>query len=143
MKVYLDTSAIVKRYLEEQGSDVVDEFFERAYGEEVVLVASQWNIGETAVVFDKYEQRNIISDAYEIFKIFQNELYLLTRMGFFKIIPASADIIAESIPIIFKHHIYIADALQITTCKKEKCNLFLTFDEKLKSIAKLEDVNTS
>ncbi len=140
MKVYLDTSALVKRYLEEQGSDIVDSLFERAYKEEIALVASQWNIGESVVVFDKYRQRGIISDALEIFKILQKELYVLSRLGSFKIVPVSADIIVESLPIIFRHHIYIADAVQIVTCRKEKCDFFLTFDKKLESIAKLENI---
>ena len=101
-------------------------------------MVSQWNIGEAAVVFDKYKQRKIIKDAYKSLKLLYRELYVLSKLGFFRVLPVSSEIITKSIPIILKHHIYLADAIQIATCKKEKCEIFLTFDKKLENIAKAE-----
>jgi len=54
---YLDTSALVKRYVSGLGSDVVDEIFSNAYRGLNVLAFSYWNIAEAAVVFDKYGRR--------------------------------------------------------------------------------------
>ncbi|MGC9149373.1 MAG: type II toxin-antitoxin system VapC family toxin, partial [Sulfolobales archaeon] len=53
---YLDTSAIVKRYVAEPGSEVVDEVFRDAYRGSAVISFSSWNIAEAAVVFDKYSR---------------------------------------------------------------------------------------
>ncbi|HID42192.1 MAG TPA: PIN domain-containing protein [Archaeoglobaceae archaeon] len=50
------------------------------------------------------------------------------------------NLIAESIPLIFNYHIYVADAIQICSCKQEKCNLFVTFDKKLREIAMDEGI---
>ncbi len=133
MKVYLDTSAIVKRYVEEKGTDVVDNYFERSYKNDVVLVFSHFNVGECAVVFDKYERKGLI-DAKETFKTMINELYVLAKLGNLILVPVSYDIIKASIEYVFKFHIYIADAIQLASFKKENCDEFLTFDERLKRI---------
>ncbi len=77
-KVYLDTSALVKRYLEEEGSEKVDSLFNESYDKSVVLVISQWNIGEAAVVFDKYQNRKVIRDARQPFQSLYNEASLLS-----------------------------------------------------------------
>lgn len=134
--MYLDTSALVKRYVEEDGSDRIDSLFEGAYREDVVLFTSQWNIAEAAVVFDKYGRKGGI-DAQKTLKLFFSELELMVRMGFFKIVPVTG-LIAESIPVILSHHIYVADAIQIVSCRKEGCDLFVTFDRKLSKVAKSE-----
>ncbi len=54
---YLDTSALVKRYVSEVGNDVIDELFSNTYRGISILSFSYWNIAEAAVVFDKYERR--------------------------------------------------------------------------------------
>ena len=135
MKVYLDTSALVKRYVEEDGTEIVDELFDKAYKNEVILVTSQFNIGEAAVVFDKYE-RKININAKEVFKTMINELYVLAKLGNFTLVPISYDIISDAINLIFEHHIYVADAIQLASFKYEKCREFITFDKKLLEIYK-------
>ncbi|RLI70082.1 VapC toxin family PIN domain ribonuclease [Archaeoglobales archaeon] len=138
-KVYLDTSALVKRYVEEENSEKIDFLFDKAYKEEITLVTSQWNVAEAAVVFDKYQRRGIL-DAMETLKLLQNEMEMIVRMGLFKIVPVSG-IIAESIPLMLKHHIYVADAIQILTCRQEKCDLFVTFDKKLSEVVRAENIS--
>jgi len=131
MKIYLDTSAIVKRYVEEEGTDVVDNYFEKSYKDDVILVLSQFNVGECAVVFDKYERKGLI-DARETFKTMINELYVLAKLGNLILVPVSYSIVKTSIEYVFRFHIYIVDAIQLASFEKENCEEFLTFDEKLK-----------
>ncbi len=133
MKIYLDTSAIIKRYVEEEGTNEVDKYFEKSYKNDIVLVFSHFNIGECAVVFDKYERKGMIN-AKETFKTMINELYVLAKLGNLILVPVSYDIIKTSVEYIFKFHIYIADAIQLASFKKENCDKFLTFDEKLKKV---------
>jgi len=52
MVAYLDSSAIVKRYVLEPGSDVVAEVYEGALDGELILSFSAWNIGEVLGVLD-------------------------------------------------------------------------------------------
>lgn len=55
--VYLDSSAIVKRYVLEDGTDVVQEAYTKALQGETKLSFSVWNIGEALGVLDTYQRR--------------------------------------------------------------------------------------
>lgn len=55
--IYLDTSALIKRYVKEADSDVVDGLFEAAYRGEVAVSTSVFNIGEAATAADKKARR--------------------------------------------------------------------------------------
>ncbi|MBD3159623.1 MAG: PIN domain-containing protein [Candidatus Lokiarchaeota archaeon] len=139
--VYLDTSALVKRFLEEEGTQIVDSLFDRCYDEELRLVLSQFNLGEAAVVFNKYENRDIIPHAEESFQVLYNELRLLSKLGSARIVPLLGKTINDSIPLIFKYDLYIADAIQIKTCVQQECSCFATFDRKLQNVAEAEGLN--
>ncbi|MDT7869600.1 MAG: hypothetical protein RQ839_05450 [Thermoproteus sp.] len=47
--IYLDTSALVKRYVQEE-TQVVDRLFDSAYRGSAVLVTSALNLGEASSV---------------------------------------------------------------------------------------------
>ncbi len=64
---YLDSSAIVKRYVREEGSDVVRGLYLKAYAGEVILSYSTWNIGEVLGAFDKAVRLGrVSSEAYSL-----------------------------------------------------------------------------
>jgi uncharacterized protein len=62
---YMDTSALVKRYIDEHGSEIVDNIYKDAYQGIKRLSFSYWNIAEAVIVFDKYAKRLGV-DAKEI-----------------------------------------------------------------------------
>ena len=134
--VYLDTSAVVKRYILEEGSDKIDELYDEAHVGKIKLAFSIWNIGEVAVVLDKYHRMGVLENAKTVFSRFIGETRLLTKLGQLKFIPLNLKILTESIAYVFKHGIYIADAIQLTSAKD--FDNFLTFDKKLAQIAKIE-----
>jgi len=53
LKVYLDSSALVKRYVSEPGTGV-DYVFDKGWAGEVSIISSIWNIGE---VLDERRRR--------------------------------------------------------------------------------------
>jgi len=53
LAIYLDSSAIVKRYIEEPESNVVRELYLKAYSGEVLLSFSIWNVREVLGAFDR------------------------------------------------------------------------------------------
>jgi len=134
--VYLDTSAVVKRYILEEGSDKIDELYDEAHAGKIKLAFSIWNIGETAVVLDKYERKGIIENAKTIFAKFIGETRLLTKLNQLTLTPLNLRILTEATNYVFKHGIYIADAIQIASA--EGFDIFITYDEKLARIAKTE-----
>jgi len=140
--VYLDTSAVVKRYVLESGTDVVKALYLSAWNGEVKLSFSLWNIGEMLGVLGKYRQRGSLGDSeYRAARgMFLSETIRMLRLGLLKIVPLKLDIITESWRIVEKYSIYEADAIQITSAKYVKASEFYTADKELCDIAVKEGV---
>jgi|YelNatPaOPRAMG01_1025707.scaffolds.fasta_scaffold78184_2 predicted nucleic acid-binding protein len=56
--VYLDSCSIVKRYIEEKGSEVIDTLYEKAESGKLKFAFSIWNLSEVIGALDKYFQEN-------------------------------------------------------------------------------------
>lgn len=141
--VYLDSSSIVKRYIEEVGSQVVDVVYEKAEAAKLRFVFSIWNAGEVLGVFDKYLSRGVLSeDAFKTaLSDFLSESIKMARLGSLHILPITTKSLTESWLLILKHHLYMADALQVSTSKEAGCNLILSADDKLTQVAKEEGID--
>jgi len=142
--VYLDTSAIVKRYIEERGSDAVHKVYESSLRRELHIAFSAWNIGETMVALGKYLSRNYISEQeYRTAKyFFISELTRFSKLKLLKLIPVKTKIITDSIILIEKHRLYVADAIQILSAKEAGSDEFYTADKKLHEAAVSEGLNS-
>ncbi len=138
---YLDTSALVKRYVAESGSDIVDKIFEDAYKGIQTISFSYWNIAEAAVVFDKYERRLGIK-AKVLLRNLLREIKTLYTLHKIVIVGITPSILRMSIELVFKHHIYVADALQIVSATTSKSTVFVTGDKSLAKIAGREGLKT-
>jgi len=139
---YLDSSSIVKRYIEEKGSQVVDAVYEKAEASKLTFAFSIWNAGEVVGVLDRYLSRRLISE--EAFKTalsdFLSESIKMARLGSLQILPITTKSLTESWLMILKHHLYVADALQVSSSKEAGCNLILSADDQLIQIAKKEGI---
>jgi len=138
---YLDTSALVKRYVSEVGSDVIDELFSSTYRGISVLSFSYWNIAEAAVVFDKYERR-LGLNAKELLRNLLSEVKTLAKLQRLILVGLSPSILKKAVKLVLKHHIYVADALQIVSANKSKSTVFVTGDKDLADIARAEGLRT-
>lgn len=140
---YLDSSSIVKRYIEEKGSQVVDVIYEKAEAEKLRFAFSIWNAGEVLGVFDKHLSRGLLSkDAFKTaLSDFLSESIKMTRLGSLQILPITTKTLIESWLLILKHHLYMADALQVSASKEVGCNLLLSADDQLIQVAKKEGID--
>jgi predicted nucleic acid-binding protein len=134
---YLDSSALAKRYVQEDGSDAMDHIFERAEKGEEPVFFSTWNVGELAVVFDKYERDGLLG-AKSVMMTFLSEVKRLGKARSAEVVPISGPLIAEAVALTLKHHIYIADALQVVSCRTVNGAVFVTADRRLAGVAKVE-----
>ncbi|MBS7609619.1 type II toxin-antitoxin system VapC family toxin [Candidatus Bathyarchaeota archaeon] len=123
----------------EEYSDRVDELYGESHAGRVRIGFSVWNIGEVAVVLDKYEKREIIEDARIVFTRFIGESRLLVKLNQLKLIPLSFKVVTEAVNYVFKYGIYVADAVQLASA--EEFGAFLTYDKKLAQIARIEGLN--
>ncbi len=144
MIAYLDSSAIVKRYVIEPGTDVIMRVYSKALMGEAVIVVSLWNIGEVLGVLDKYYRRGWLdSQDYEKARLqFIAETLKLLRLKVLRIIPLKTRILIDTWLLIEKHHIYEADALQIVTAQYANADLLYTSDRRLYEIAVEEEIKS-
>ena len=90
--IYLDTSALVKRYVEEEGTQEVDKLFDSAYRGSAVLATSVLNIGEAASVLDKKARRGeLAGDVKTAVSLMLREVKTLTRLGSFVVVPLGGE----------------------------------------------------
>lgn len=143
MLAYLDSSAIVKRYVAEHGSDVVQELYDRAYSGDIRLSFSTWNIGEVLVVLDKYRRRDWLDEASyrKARQQFLSDTLRLLKLSLLKIMPVKARVLVQCWRLIERYHIYEADALQILSSKNIGADRLYTGDKLIHEIALKEGVN--
>lgn len=136
--VYLDTSTIVKRHIEQKGSNLVDDVYGRAEVGALKLSFSMWNVGQLIGALDQHLSRKVISEMQ--FRTSTKDLVAETtklfRLGHLNIRSPTAKIFADAWYLIFSSHIYEADAIQIATAKNLECDLFLSADAELIEVAK-------
>lgn len=142
---YLDSSAIVKRYVSEPSSDVVRALYIKAYAGDVKIAFSLWNVGEVLGVFDRARRLGRMDKhEYNITKKrFLGETKRMMKLGIAVILPVKVRVLMEAWKLAEKHHVYVADALQIASAKHVKAEKFLTGDRRLHEIAMTERLNST
>lgn len=128
--------------MEEAGSKKVDSYFEDAEKGGSSIVFSVWNIGELAVVFDKYERDGLLT-ASKVMRTFLAEMKRLGKSRAAEVVPVAGHTVADSVAQVLKHHIYLADALQIASCKTADAGSFVTADRRLAEVAMAEGLAAS
>ena len=143
--VYLDSSVIVKRYVEEPGSDRTREIFLGAYSGEHRLSYSIWNVGEVLGVLDRARSQNRIEpEDYTVARTrFVSETRRMDRVGLTLVIPVRTKLLVETWDLVEKHHIYEADALQIATAEHVNAAEFITSDRALHEVAAALGMNST
>lgn len=143
MIIFLDTSAITKRYVEEVGSSILDEIYAKCWDKKHLISFPIWNIGEVLGVFDKLKNRKILSENEfkHVINRFISECFKLLEKGNLIIFPCTTPILVDSWKIVLNNHIYLADALQITTAAALNSHLFLSADTSLIQIAKARNLS--
>ena len=142
--VYLDSSAIVKRYILEPGTEVISNVYYKALNGEVTLSFSAWNIGEVLGTFDRYYRREWLEkqDYMRATRQFIGETLRLLKIKLLRIIPVKTRLLIEAWRLIKKHHIYEADALQIVSAKHVEAHKLYTADRQVHEVSVKEGVNS-
>ncbi len=132
MKVILDSSAIVKRYHEEPGTEEIDFLFRQAHEGTHILVWPLWNVGEVLGTLDKLRFKEEWSG--EVFEStlgkFVVEITSLLEKNNLLFLPVDNRLLFESWSFIIKYRIYQADALQLVAALGED-RILVTADKKL------------
>ncbi len=107
---FLDASALVKRYHQEPGSDVVNRLLDELLASSPARVAiSPLGLAETVSVLNR--RRNEGRIPHQLFQLIVVRLLLEARAV--AVQSVDDDLILESIPFIMKHNINSSDALYL------------------------------
>ncbi len=141
--IYLDSSAVVKRYVLEPGSDLVSRIYEEALDGKLTLSFSLWNVGEVLGVLDKYYRRGQLTEQdYRSARLqFMYEVLKLLRLRVLRIVPVRVRLLAQTWSLVEKYHIYEADALQIASAKAVNAEKLCTADKGLYEVAVKEGMS--
>lgn len=98
MKIYLDSSAIVKRYVLEQGTDKIKETYFEAFNGAAAQHFSVWNVGEVLGALDTYHRREWLeSEDYRAAReSFIAETVRLIKLGAAKVVPVKSKLLAQA-----------------------------------------------
>ena len=141
--MYLDSSSISKRYVREKGTQLIDGVYGKAKAGDLRLALSIWNIGEVIGVLDRYLAKRLITEKESATarSDLVSETLKLTRLDSLDLLPVTSALLSQSWTLIAKHHIYQADALQISSGKGAERSMFLTADKRLLEAALHEGLN--
>ncbi len=132
MILFLDTSALVKLYVEETGSSTV----EKAVSAADDVAVSQITLAEAVSAFHYRTQKNELSTTQET-KIFKR---LLEDWNTFDCVDVTEHITKEAAMLVRSRGLRGADAIQLATAawvsREKRLVHFLAFDEKLLEAAK-------
>ncbi len=127
MNLFIDTSTLVKRYVEEKNSDIVDELFLKA---DSVEVSSITRIELNSAFARRLADKSIDKKSYEMaLAEFNNELV------FFNIITFSGSVEAEAVNLIRKYQMKTLDGVQLASARLSGRDSFVTSDKRLYEIA--------
>jgi len=139
-KLYLDSSTIVKRYVQEKGSDSASVVYTKSDAQELVICFSIWNIGEVVGVIDHYQRRDWITAEQSRVALsnLSSETLRLMKIESLELLSLSSSELSETWDLVRNYHIYQADALQIVAAKRSGADMLLSADKLLLDVGKNE-----
>jgi predicted nucleic acid-binding protein len=130
MNVFIDTSTLVKKYINEEGTDALFKVLAKA---KEIYVCELTYVEALNTFRRKFKNKEIAKVEYEQLVVNFNSDY-----NCFKVIGWSEQLINESIKMIDKHMLKTLDILQLSSAKISKCQAFLTSDKVLFTASKKE-----
>ena len=129
MIYFFDTSALIKRYVQEKGSNIVDHLMESA---DEIFISAITRIESISAARRLLEERSLSKSDFNVFK--DN---LASDFPFFTVVDFSEYIENKAIELIEKHQIKTLDAIQLACCLavKEDIDHLVTSDVKLERTA--------
>lgn len=130
MKAFIDTSTLVKKYVEESGSEAFSEILEQIND---IVVAPTYLIELTSAI-----QRKSLHN-----EIFQRQIsWLLTEakkdLNYFVSVRWSDDLVQRACRLIHAYNLKTLDAIQLSSAVLSKSDIFVTSDKVLSHFAEKE-----
>ncbi len=141
--IYIDTSAFVKRYHDEEGSEKVDDVFREVMDGKRTAYISYWVISETINAIDKHRNRKEFTED-ELKKILGAifyDVHTAIKRGFLVVTEINPEILSASWDYIINEHLSAGDALHLATALYHGCTDFMASDKRLLKVASKMGLN--
>lgn len=134
MRLFFDTSALIKNYIQESGSDRVDSLLSEA---EIIYVSSILEI-ETVSTFKRLQIEKAITE--NEYKILKREFE--TDYNYFITADLTINVIEKAKTVIEKYYLKSLDAIHLAaaTLLADEIDYFICCDEKLLKAAEKEGI---
>lgn len=134
MKAFVDTSSLIKKYVQEKGSDQFEEQLERVG--EIIVAPIYWIELNSAIERRVKEKTLSVHDASAIRREAKKDL------NFFSKVIWNEALEQKAVEVIEKHWVKTLDSLQLASGILSGADLFLTSDQDLYKTAAQEIKNT-
>lgn len=141
-RLYFDTSALIKEFISELGSDLIDKVVAAAREQRIQIVSSIWSINETLSVIDRLSRQKdertkkaklTKAEIQGIIATIAERINSSNQQADFFFTPIDHAIVVNSRELIDTCHISPVDALHVYTGWVYDCAYFLVHDKKLSS----------
>jgi len=142
--VFLDTSAYLKEFAREQGSDAIAALFESCENGKVHLMISEWAINEGIAAIDRKNRRGemTIGERDKIIPEVLRKTRSLALTTNFILIPVESAVVSSSARLITQRHLSADDSLQLFSALAAEAELFVSADSRLNEAASSEGMKS-
>lgn len=132
MICFIDTSALVKRFIQEAGSDLVDELMDSA---DEIYVSAITRIESNSAISRLLREKSLSRSEYDRIKI-----ELDTDFPFFILVDFSEELEKVAIELVERRRLKTLDSIQLASCLsvKGKIDWLITCDNKMEMAASEE-----
>ena len=129
-RVYVESSAYVKAFSAEKGSDYVRKIFDHADRGKLEPITSQWTVGESLAAVDrKYRRKEIKLDERDIITAtIMDRTVALVREGKMTMVYTKQDVVSSSWRLITERHLSADDALHVFSAIVGLADMFISAD---------------
>ena len=134
-RVYFDTSAVIKEFVPETGSDLVDDTINAAKSGDIQVYTSVWSVNEAVAVVDRLTRRPAdplsAAEQQQIIATFTERIRDSGEHAAYRVTPIEHVMVTGSRLLIDQLHISPDDALHIYTAWIYDCDYFFIHDDKI------------
>jgi uncharacterized protein len=130
MNIFFDSSALAKRYIEEEGSDQVDELCQRAEALEISIIC----IPEVFSALNRRRRENVISGSD--YSLIKNQFS--TDIGDAILIDLTPAVITRTVALLENHSLRAMDAIHVACAIESQTDLFVSADQRQLTAAQNE-----
>ena len=128
MKLFLDSSALVKRYIHERGSPHVDELLRKA---DAIMVSSLCLPEVISSFSRRRREKKMNADEYDLYKG-----YLLEDVAAFEICQLTPEVLSTTVNILERSDLRASDAIHVASAVQVRAERFVSGDARQIAAAK-------